>query len=181
MLLVIDTQKLITNKKLYQFDLFVSNIKNLIYTARKNNIEVIYVRHDDGCFTKLTKGTAEYEIYDEFKPIDNEKIFDKNVNSPFKETGLLAYLKEKDIKKLIITGLQTDFCIDATIKCAFEHGFQVIVPEFTNSTIDNQFLSGKASYEYYNQFIWHNRYAKCISMKETIREMEDYGGKICQS
>lgn len=47
-LLVIDTQKLITNKKLYKFYMFVSNVKELINTARKNNSEVIYVRHDDG-------------------------------------------------------------------------------------------------------------------------------------
>lgn len=43
-LLVVDTQKLITNKELYNFELFVSNVKKLINTARDNNIEVIYVR-----------------------------------------------------------------------------------------------------------------------------------------
>lgn len=47
-LLVIDTQKLITNDKLYEFDRFVVNVKKLITKAIKNNIEVIYVRHDDG-------------------------------------------------------------------------------------------------------------------------------------
>lgn len=47
-LLVIDTQKLITNENLYNFDLFVSNVEKIIHTARQNNIEVIYVRHDDG-------------------------------------------------------------------------------------------------------------------------------------
>lgn len=51
-LLVIDTQKLITNNK---FDKFVSNVKQLINMAREKGIEVIYVRHDDGKGSELTK------------------------------------------------------------------------------------------------------------------------------
>ena len=64
-LLVVDTQKLITNKKLYKFEEFKSNIKKLIVTARENGIEVIYVRHDDGVGNELTKGNPGYEIYEE--------------------------------------------------------------------------------------------------------------------
>lgn len=41
-LLVVDTQKLITNNKLYKFEEFKSNVKNLIATARAKNIEVIF-------------------------------------------------------------------------------------------------------------------------------------------
>ncbi len=37
-LLVVDTQKLITNEKLYEFDRFVSNVKELINKARENGI-----------------------------------------------------------------------------------------------------------------------------------------------
>ncbi len=33
-LLVVDTQKLITNEKLYKFDMFVSNVKKIIHEAR---------------------------------------------------------------------------------------------------------------------------------------------------
>ncbi|WLD29962.1 hypothetical protein CDIFMA2_38640 [Clostridioides difficile] len=44
-LLVVDTQKLITNEKLYNFHGFVVNVENLIDTARKNNIEVIIIQY----------------------------------------------------------------------------------------------------------------------------------------
>ena len=59
-LLVVDTQVLITNEKLYNFNEFVANVENLINTARKNNIEVIYVRHDDGENSELTKGKSGF-------------------------------------------------------------------------------------------------------------------------
>lgn len=55
-LLVVDTQKLIMTNNLYHFDSLVPNIERLITNARKNKIEIIYVRHDDGPNTELTKG-----------------------------------------------------------------------------------------------------------------------------
>ncbi|AQS10324.1 peroxyureidoacrylate/ureidoacrylate amidohydrolase RutB [Clostridium saccharobutylicum] len=171
-LLVIDTQNLITNDKLYKFDTFVSNVKEIINKARKNNIEVIYVRHDDGEGSELTKGIDGFEIYEEFQPINGEKIFDKNVNSAFKGTGLLEYLRKKDEKEIIIVGLQTDYCFDATIKCGFEHGFHMIVPAYSNTTVNNKFMSAEQSYRYHNEFMWNGRYAECISFDETIKRMK---------
>lgn len=171
-LLVIDTQKLITNDKLFKFHRFVSNLKELIMKARENNLEVIYVRHDDGEGQELTKGTEGFEIYEEFKPRNDEKIFDKTVNSAFKGTGLLEYLKDKKVKDIIITGLQTDFCIDATVKCGFEHGFNTIVPAYANTTVDNKFMTGEESYRYYNEFMWQRRYTQCMSVEETIGKMK---------
>ena len=146
-LLIVDAQKLITNERLYKFNEFVVNVKNLIDTARKNNIEVIYVRHDDGVENELTKGKNGFEIYEKFKPNNGEK-------------------------DIIIAGLQTDYCIDATIKCGFEHGFNIIVPAYSNTTVDNFFMSAEQSYKYYNEFIWNERYAKCISLEETLRKMK---------
>ena len=62
-LLVVDTQKLLVNSKLYNFENFVTNIRELINTSRKNNIEVLYVIHDDGLESDLTKGKDGFEVY----------------------------------------------------------------------------------------------------------------------
>ena len=171
-LLVVDTQKAITNDKLYQFDLFKSRVIELIRTARNNKIEVIFVRHDDGIGNELTKGNDNFEIYDGFQPLNGELVFDKNVNSAFKDTGLLKYLRQKEENTIIIVGLQTDYCIDATIKSGFEHGFKMIVPANANSTVDNQYMTAEQSYHYYNEFMWNKRYAECISFEKTLELMD---------
>ena len=172
-LLVVDVQELITHEKLYNFDTFISNVKLLIEKARENNVEVIYVRHDDGEGQALTRGTDGFEIYEEIAPMSVEQIFDKFVNSSFNGTGLLEYLRGKGEKEIIVVGLQTEYCIDATVKCGFEHGFRVIVPKYSNSTFDNEFMSAEQSYRYYNEFMWKNRYAECISVEEVISMMEE--------
>lgn len=158
-LLVIDAQNAITNSKLHNFKGFVSSVEQLIASARRNHIEVIYVRHDDGPGSELARGTWGYEIYDKFAPLEGDKIVDKQFNSAFKGTDLLAYLKQKNEQELMIVGLQTDHCIDATIKSGFEHGFRIIVPAGANTTVDNDFLSASQTVKYYNDFMWNGRYA----------------------
>ena len=171
-LLVVDTQKLITTPDLYNFNAFEDAVKKLIAAARENDVEVIFVRHDDGAGAELTRGTSGFEIYEGFSPQPGEKIFDKTVNSSFKGTGLLEYLREKNVRTVAVGGLQTDYCIDATIKCGLEYGFKMIVPENANSTFDNAFMPGEQSYKYYNEFMWKGRYAECISVEETIERMK---------
>ena len=171
-LLIIDTQKQITTPELYAFDRFVENVKRLITAARANRTEVIYIRHDDGPGTALTKGTDGFEIYEAFAPLENEKVFDKTVNSPFKNSGLLTYLNEKKETELVVVGLQTDYCIDAAVKCGFEHGFHMIVPAYANTTFDNAYMSAKESYHYYNECMWKNRYAACIPIEHVLKRMK---------
>ncbi|WP_075718005.1 cysteine hydrolase family protein [Roseburia sp. 499] len=170
-LLIVDTQEMIVTKQLYQYEKFIQNVKKAIETARENDVEVVYIRHDDGF--ELTKGVDGFEIYEEFAPKQGEKIFDKHVNSAFKESGLLEYLSAKNEKSVMLAGLQTDYCIDATVKCGFEHGFEMLIPAYCNTTVDNEFMSGEKTYQYYNEKMWHGRYAKCMSLEEALAVMKN--------
>ena len=174
-LLVIDTQKGITDERLFAFRELEENIRFLIRTARECGTEVVYVRHDDGPGSGFSKGDTAFEIYEGFAPLEGEKIFEKNVNSAFHEsTGLTAYLKAKEVKTVIAVGLQTDYCMDATIKSGFEKGFEMIVPEYCNSTRSNAYMDAKATYEFYNKNMWPGRYATCLSVEDTIKRIKTY-------
>ncbi len=178
-LLVIDTQKGITDDRLYGFKELEENIKTLIKTSRENGVEVVFVRHDDGPGSGFSKGDADFEIYEGFAPMDGEKIFDKNVNSSFHEsTGLTLYLKSKNINTVIAVGLQTDYCVDATIKSGFEKGFKMVVPEYCNSTRANPYMDAKTAYEFYNKNMWPGRYATCLSIEETLEMIRNHKNSV---
>lgn len=165
-LLVVGVQEMIVTKDLYHYEQFITNVQLLLHAARKKHIEVIYVQHDDGY--ELTKGVEGFDFYQAFAPEPEEEIYEKHVNSPFKESGLLGYLKSKNEKQVMLVGLQTDYCIDATVKCGFEHGLEMIIPAYCNTTVDNEFMSGEQTYEYYNTKMWNRRYARCITMDEAL-------------
>lgn len=169
-LLVIDIQKGITDNRLYNFESFIEKTTSIIKAARDNHIEIIYFQHDDGPGTGFSIGDEEFEIATQVTPVDGEKVFIKDINSCFGNNEFVDHIKNEDT--LMIVGLQTNFCIDATVKSAFERGYKVIIPQGTNSTFDNDYMTGEVTYEYYNNMMWPERFANCVPVDEAIRFME---------
>ena len=169
-LIVIDVQEGITDERLYNYESFLKNISSIIDAARKNGVEVIYVQHDDGPGTGFTFGDKAFEIADEIAPMPGEKIFTKTVNSCFGNKDLASYLESEDT--LMIVGLQTNFCIDASIKSAFDKGYRIIIPEGSNSTFDNDYMTGETTYNYYNKMMWPVRFAECVTVSEAVSMLE---------
>lgn len=160
-LLAVDCQKALVTDQLFRSRIFIQNVKDMIAAARKNHVEVIYVIHDDGEGQELSHGMPGFEIYGEFRPENGEKVFEKHFNSAFRNTGLDAYLMEKHETEVIVIGLQSDMCINATVIAGFEKGFHMVVPSFCNSTFDNRMMDAETSYRYFNEFLWPGRFAEC--------------------
>ena len=168
-LLIVDVQEALVNGNPFNKETTINNIELLIKECRANNVEVIYVRHDGGTGDELEQGTKGWQIYNQIAPIDGEKIIEKRHCSSFRNTELQSYLNEKNIETIILVGMQTEYCIDTTCKVAFEHGFNVIIPEESNTTLDNESMSGKDIYEYYNFKIWNNRFATVKKLQDVIK------------
>lgn len=168
-LLVVDVQAALIKEHPYNETKTIENIRRLIAASRENEKEVLYVRHDGGKGEELEYGTDGWQIYDEIAPYENERIFDKKNNSAFFKTGLREYLDNKSIDTVILTGLQTEYCIDATCKSAFDNGYKIIIPEETNTTFDNDYLSGEKLYKFYNFEIWKNRFANVLPIDDVLK------------
>ena len=168
-LLVVDFQKALTeDEELFDRDAFINRIVRLIGAARKGNVEVIFFRHDAGPGSGFSAGDPDFEIDGRALPAKGEKVFDKTINSCFGNEEFTAYMNSLEDKRIMIVGLQTNWCIDATVKSAFERGFEVIVPEGTNSTFDNGYMTGEVTYRYYNEEIWPGCFADCVTFEEAL-------------
>ena len=171
-LIVIDMQKALMDDELYNYEGLMENIVKLIAEARENGIEVIFVQHDAGEGSGFSVGDEAFEIADEVAPQEGEKAFVKTINSCFGNKELAAYLEASGDDTLMIVGLQTNFCIDASVKSAFERGYDVVIPEGTNSTFDNPYMTGKTTYEYYMNEVWPDLFADCVTMDEALAMMK---------
>jgi len=170
-LLVVDVQNALILAQPFEVEEVVSNIKRLIKVCRENNVEVIYIQHNDKLGGELEPKSDGWKIYGPIAPKVNEEVICKNYNSAFKETSLKEYLDKRGISQLIITGMQTEYCIDTTCKVAFEYGFKVIIPEKTNTTLDNGNISAKDLYEHYNFNIFNGRFGIVESIENTIERL----------
>ena len=68
----------------------------------------------------------------------------------------------------MVVGLQTNYCIDASVKSAFERGFEVIIPEGTNSTFDNDYMDAETTVRYYNEDVWEEL-VDAVSFEEALK------------
>ena len=169
-LLVVDMQKGLVDEELYAFDTFMDSTVRLIEAARKNGVEVIYAQHDAGPGSGLSAGDSAFEIVDQAHPEQGEKVFVKTINSCFGNKDFKDYMERQEDKRLMIIGLQTNYCIDATVKSAFERGFEVIIPEGTNTTFDNDYMTGEITVHYYNEDVWEEL-VDAVTLEEAINMM----------
>lgn len=168
-LLVVDVQKGLMEEGPHQGKNVLQRIRSLISACRKSEVEVVYVRHDGGAGSGLEPGTDGFEICAEIAPQHGEKVFVKQYNSAFLKTGLKDYLDQRGIREIILVGMQTEYCIDATCKTAFELGFRVLIPEGTVTTFDNGPLSAAQLCDFYSARIWNKRFASVLPFSDLLQ------------
>lgn len=171
-LLVVDVQNALVQAQPFEIEKVISNIKRLIATCREHSVEVVYIQHSDEIGDELEPNTEPWEIHSEISPNANETVINKHFNSSFKDTILKNYLDSKGIDQLIITGLQTEYCIDTTCKVAFEYGYKLIIPEKTNTTFDNGNMLAQDLYTYYNFNIFKGRFGTVEDIEVTIDRIQ---------
>jgi len=104
-----------------------NNAKLILERFRTDRLPVIHIQHiatrpTASFFLPDTKGA---EIHDYVKPIGQEKIIVKHYPNSFRETDLLDYLRSENITDLLICGMMTHMCVDATTRAAKDYGFNI--------------------------------------------------------
>ncbi|MEP6896175.1 MAG: cysteine hydrolase family protein [Chloroflexota bacterium] len=110
----------------------------LLQCFREHGGQHIHIQHislepDAGFFVKGDSGS---DIHDSVAHFEGEPIVYKHEPNSFRETNLLAMLKEWGIERIVITGMMTHMCVDATARAASDFGFQVIIAEDACATRD---------------------------------------------
>ena len=171
-LLIVDVQEAMITGKMYRERETLSAIERLLAAARTEHVPVLFVRHDYGAGHVWEHGTLGWQIYTPLVPLPQESIIDKQRNSAFFHTELDALLKEREVDTLVICGVHTEYCIDATIRSACEREYAVIVPSEANTTNGNEYMTAERLHSYYNDFIWQRRYAQVLPIEPVLRILE---------
>jgi nicotinamidase-related amidase len=94
---------------------------------RSEGLPVFHVRHTSirpGA-TFFLPGTPGAEIREVVKPIDNETVVEKNFPNSFRGTALQNYLEKHKVKNLVVAGMMTHMCVDASVRQASDLGYKV--------------------------------------------------------
>lgn len=155
-LLVIDVQQALCSGEYAAFDIenVIARINLLSQKARESNAPVIFVQHEEN-EGPLPFGGAGWQLAQPLVVTPEDIRVRKKTPNSFHETSLQQMLKERGVSKLVICGLQSDFCVDTTVRQALPLGYDVVLVADAHSTLDNGVLSAAQIVAHHNQTLRH--------------------------
>ena len=109
-----------------------ANAAKVLEWFRQNNKEnIFHVQHiaADPALGFFLPDTDGVEIHETVQPMENESIIIKHFPNSFLQTDLESKLKQQGITKLVVIGMMTHMCIDATVRAAVDLGYETTLIE----------------------------------------------------
>ncbi len=128
-------------------------IGDLIARARAAGVPVIYVQHcgPEGAIDQ--PGTTGWEIHPAVAPITGDVVVQKRHPDAFQDTNLLRELESRGIKRLVITGIQTEYCVDTACRRAYSLGYEVTLVKDAHGTWDRDHLTAPQIIAHHNDVL----------------------------
>ena len=115
--------------------------KALLERFRARGLPVVHVQHlpKEVAAPDPTGCDPQYRIHPNVLPAPGELVIGKHFASSFRGTDLEARLRAMGVKRLVICGMQTHMCVEATTRAAADLSFEVTVVHDACATRDLSF------------------------------------------
>jgi nicotinamidase-related amidase len=103
--------------------------RSVLDTFRDAGEPVVHLKHvwDEPEATFMRPGTEGVEIHALVEPAEGEPVIEKAAPNGFVDTGLEERLRAAGIDSLVVAGMMSSMCVDATVRAAADLGFDVTV------------------------------------------------------
>ncbi|MHB8071503.1 MAG: isochorismatase family protein [Candidatus Cryosericum sp.] len=132
-LLIIDVQRELFQKTLPIFDeeRLLANINLLADKAHAAKVPVFWVQHSSG--KTLAEGTDGWKLHTAFIPSKSDNFIRKHHGNAFEDTSLKAQLDALHVRTVVVAGLVSHGCVQATCNGAHELGYDVVLVKDAHS------------------------------------------------
>jgi len=149
------------------------NARLILEKFRSTELPIVHIQHiaTSPTATFFRPNTIGAEIHDSVKPLAHEKVVVKHFPNGFRETDMLDYLKSKSITDLVVCGMMTHMCVDATTRAAKDLGFNITLIGDACATKDLEIHGERvAAKDVHNSFLaaLNNTYANVIATEQYL-------------
>lgn len=138
-LLVIDAQcHLFEPDPVFQADAVLARLESLISRARSAGAPVIFLRHNGGSGDVDEPHSPGWPIHPRLSPLPDEPVIDKHTPDSFYQTSLAGELAARGIRRLVLSGMLTEYDVDTTCRRAFSLEYAVTLASDAHSTRGDQ-------------------------------------------
>ncbi len=151
----------------------------LLNAFRLKDLTIIHIQHiaiREGS-TFFVPGTRGININDNVKPLVGETVIKKHYPNSFRETELNNVLNNKEIGRIVVCGMMSHMCVDATVRDAFDRGYRCIVAHDACATRDLTFNGVHVPAEHVHAGFMAALgavYAQVVSSDEAIGMLGEY-------
>jgi nicotinamidase-related amidase len=119
------------------------NAARVLASFREAGEPVVHLQHvwDAPDATFMRPGTDGVEIHDAVAPGDGEPVLQKSEPNGFLGTGLEDRLRGLGADELVVAGMMSSMCVDATVRAAVDLGFSATVVHDACAAPDLEFGS----------------------------------------
>jgi len=175
-LIVIDVQESFRHRPYWDesdYPAFLDRLQTLIDGCAARGIPIVQVLHveDEGAFS-LASGWVQPLAELRLQP---DAVFHKRFHSALASTPLAAWLTERGIRKVIVTGIRSEQCCETTTRHASDSGFQVdYVTEATLTFPMTHAASGKTysarEIKEKTELVLDGRFARIVTVDQLLAE-----------
>jgi nicotinamidase-related amidase len=115
-------------------DTLIDNAVRLVDAAREANAPIVFIQHCDVAGEVFEENTPYWALHQALLPRPEDTLLSKYASSAFEGTGLAQTLRGLGAQRLLLCGLQSEFCISNTAKSALAEGFSVVLAQDGHST-----------------------------------------------
>lgn len=101
----------------------VARINELSARAVESGAPVVFVQHEDD--DELVRGSAGWELVAALERPEGSVLVPKTFRDGFEATELAEVLERLGVRRLVVTGVHSDFCVQTTALSALVRGFDV--------------------------------------------------------
>lgn len=123
-LLIIDMQEAM-RPVIWRFEQLAERIAGLARAARGAGVPVIAVQQTGAPGSSFDPEAAGWPLSDLIGITGSDLCVSKTATDSFYATDLAERLADRAISTLVIAGVATDYCVDATARSALSHGLNV--------------------------------------------------------
>jgi nicotinamidase-related amidase len=150
-LLIIDVQKGLV-KGAYREQEVLAAISQSIARIRERKGLIIFIQHCSSGWEPLKKGNEGWAVHASLDMQDGDHFIEKEASDSFYESGLDELLQSNGITHVFVTGLQSEYCVDATCRAALSKGYGVTLVSDAHTTGDAH-LSAASIIDHHNKIL----------------------------
>lgn len=132
----------------------IDRINAVTRQARSAGAPVIFIQHESGP-GYLGHGSPEWQLATGLEAEPSDLRVRKTTPDAFLRTNLQSLLEERQIRRVVVCGMHTEFCVDTTTRKALALGYPVVLVADGHTSAGNKALSPQQVIAHHNATLTH--------------------------